>query len=78
MIHMFIKRNAFLRKPYLLIPQSVRNFGKKVLKKYSNPEELIQFTDQEKNAIHDRLFDDMKQFHDVYGFNVKKWGFNIG
>jgi len=74
----FMKRNNYLRIPYLLIPQGVRNIGKKIFKKYSDQEETIQLTDQDRKIIHDGLIDDMRLFHDEYGFNVKKWGFDVG
>lgn len=74
---MFMKQKSFLRRPYLLIPQGIRDVGKKIFKNYSTLEELRKLTNEEKKIMHERLADDMKQFHKEYGFDVGKWGFNI-
>ena len=39
--------------------------------------EKRRLTDQERALIHDRLKDSMKQFRDVYGFDVGRWGFEV-
>jgi len=74
---MFLQRYSFLRKPYLIIPSRLRKLGKKKFKKYADPEEKRKLTDKEKNIIYKRLVNDMKQFREEYGFDVKKWGFNV-
>jgi len=73
---MFLEHYPALRKPYLLLPQKVRDLGKKAFKKYSVPEDKRQLTDQERTFIYDRLADDMRKFHEEYGIDVVKWGFN--
>jgi hypothetical protein len=45
--------------------------------KVSPPPAKRILTDAEKEFVHNELNESMVNLHHVYGFDVRKWGFNI-
>lgn len=74
---LFFRRNSNLNKITNLLPNQVKKIGEKIIKKISKPEEKRQFSDQEKGVVFNLLKNDMRRFHEEYGFDTQKWGFNI-
>ncbi|MFP4029906.1 MAG: sulfotransferase family protein [Candidatus Brocadiia bacterium] len=58
------------------VPESLKNFGKRVLDRISPPRDRV-LSDGEKEFIYEELKQDMRDFHRVYGFDVTRWGFAI-
>lgn len=73
----FIRRSSNLKKVTKLLPNQVKEFGKKIIMKISKPEEKRQLSNQEKEIVFNRLENDMRRFHEEYGFDTQKWGFSI-
>jgi hypothetical protein len=58
------------------VPKPLKQTGKNLLYRISSPDKDI-LTDVERKFVYDELKEGMAILHDVYGFNVYKWGFDI-
>jgi hypothetical protein len=59
------------------IPRRVKSLARRVARIVSSPPEKRVLTQAERDVIHRRLADDMTRLYDVYGFDVRKWGFAL-
>lgn len=57
------------------VPRPIKNAGKRLVRRAFATEDRV-LSESERAFVHDRLQEDMARFHQVYGFDVRKWGFD--
>lgn len=58
------------------VPNPLKKYIKKMLRR-TFPSEKRILTDAEKEFVYKKLKEDMTSLHHIYGFDVRKWGFDI-
>lgn len=69
-------RRSIFYKLSKFLPASSKKMARMTLKHLTSPAKRKELLEYEKEYIVEHLHEDMMKFHQEYGFDIKKWGFD--